>query len=174
MRAAIDEVSRDGRGEYDVVLCRKNGERFPAIVTVGVISGGDSRVVMIKDVAERTALVAETRAAREAFAHSAEVIGEYLYSGERKPDEQFVMHAHGRGLAALLGAAEETQELVEGYDDFLHPDDRPEFDVAWRFADLIGATGRSWSRSTASSASTECPAGSATAPRSRCSTAASC
>ena len=96
---------------------------------------------MIKDVAERAALVAETRAAREAFAHSAEVIGEYLYSGERKPDEQFVMHAHGRGLAALLGAAEEAQELVEGYDDFIHPDDRPEFDVAWRFADLIRRDG---------------------------------
>ena len=141
LRAAVEEVTRVGRGEYDVVLCRKSGERFPAIVTVGVIAGGDSRVAMIKDVAERTALVAETRAAREAFAHSAEVIGEYLYSGERKPDEQFVMHAHGRGLAALLGAADESEELVEGYDDFLHPDDRPEFDVAWRFADLIRRDG---------------------------------
>ena len=96
---------------------------------------------MIKDVADRAALVAETHAAREAFAHSAEVIGEYLYSGERKPDEQFVMHAHGRGLAALLGAPEETQELVDDYDDFVHPDDRPEFDVAWRFADLIRRDG---------------------------------
>ena len=36
LQAASDEVSRVGRGEYDVVLCRKNGERFPAIVTVGV------------------------------------------------------------------------------------------------------------------------------------------
>ncbi|MDP9255111.1 MAG: diguanylate cyclase [Actinomycetota bacterium] len=141
IRAINDEVIRLGQGDYDVVLCRKNGERFPAIVTVGVTSGPDSRVVMIKDVAERAALVAETLAAREAFAHSAEVIGEYLYSGERKPDESFVMHAHGRGLAALLGAPEEAQELVDGYDDFLHPEDRPEFDVAWRFADLIHRDG---------------------------------
>ena len=141
IRAINDEVIRLGQGEYDVVLCRKNGERFPAIVTVGVTSGRHSRVVMIKDVSEREALVAESHAAREAFAHSAEVIGEYLYSGERKPDEQFVMHAHGRGLAALLGAPAEAQELVDAYDDFLHPDDRPEFDVAWRFADLIHRNG---------------------------------
>ena len=141
IRAINDEVIRLGQGEYDVILCRKNGERFPAIVTVGVTSGRHSRVVMIKDVSEREALVAESHAAREAFAHSAEVIGEYLYSGERKPDEQFVMHAHGRGLAALLGAPAEAQELVDGYDDFLHPDDRPEFDVAWRFADLIQRNG---------------------------------
>ena len=120
IRAINDEVIRLGQGEYDVVLCRKSGERFPAIVTIGVTSGRDSRVVMIKDVAERAVLVAETHAAREAFAHSAEVIGEYLYSGERKPDEQFVMHAHGRGLAALLGAPEETQELVDGLRR-LHP-----------------------------------------------------
>jgi diguanylate cyclase (GGDEF)-like protein/PAS domain S-box-containing protein len=141
IRAINDEVIRLGQGEYDVILCRKNGERFPAIVTVGVTSGRHSRVVMIKDVSEREALVAESHAAREAFAHSAEVIGEYLYSGERKPDEQFVMHAHGRGLAALLGAPAEAQELVDAYDDFLHPDDRPEFDVAWRFADLIHRNG---------------------------------
>jgi diguanylate cyclase (GGDEF)-like protein/PAS domain S-box-containing protein/putative nucleotidyltransferase with HDIG domain len=141
IRAINEDVIRLGQGDYDVVLCRKNGERFPAIVTVGVTSGRDSRVVMIKDVAERAELVAETRAAREAFAHSAEVIGEYLYSGERKPDECFEMHARGRGLAALLGAPEETQELVDGYDDFLHPEDRPAFDVAWRFADLIQRDG---------------------------------
>jgi diguanylate cyclase (GGDEF)-like protein/PAS domain S-box-containing protein len=140
LRAAVEEVTRVGRGEYDVVLCRKNGERFPAIVTVGVTSGGE-RVAMIKDVADRTALVAETHAAREAFAHSAEVIGEYLYSGERKPDERFVMHAHGRGLAALLGAPEESEDLVDGYDDFLHPEDRPAFDVEWRFADLVRRDG---------------------------------
>ena len=36
LHAAIAEVFRNGRGEYDVVLRRKNGERFPAIVTVGV------------------------------------------------------------------------------------------------------------------------------------------
>lgn len=79
--------------------------------------------------------------AREAFARSAEVVGEYLYSGERLPDESFVMHARGLGIAALLGAEEETQELVDAYDDFVHPDDRPAFDIAWRYADLIGRDG---------------------------------
>src|SRR4029077_1702896 len=103
--------------------------------------GDGTRVVMIKDVAERAALIAQTHAAQAAFAHSAEVIGEYLYSGERLPDEGFVMHAHGPGLAALLGAPAETEELVDGYDDFVHPDDRPAFDVAWRFADLIRRDG---------------------------------
>src|SRR3954454_5713747 len=141
LRAAIEETSRVGRGEYDVVLCRKNGERFPAIVTVGVTPGRDARVVMIKDVADRAAMIAQTHAAHAAFAHSAEVIGEYLYSGERKPDEGFVMHAHGPGLAALLGAPAETKQLVDDYDEFVHAGDRPAFDVAWRFADLLQRDG---------------------------------
>jgi diguanylate cyclase (GGDEF)-like protein/PAS domain S-box-containing protein len=134
-------VARDGQGEFDVVLCRKNGERFRAIVTAGVTRVDGSRVVMIKDVAERAKLVAETQEAREAFARSAEVIGEYLYSGERMSDESFEMHARGRGIGALLGADEETEALVDAYDDFVHPDDRPEFDVAWRYADLLGRHG---------------------------------
>jgi diguanylate cyclase (GGDEF)-like protein/PAS domain S-box-containing protein len=134
-------VARHGHGEFDVVLCRKSGERFPAIVATGVTHDDGSRVVTIKDVAERAKLIAEAQEAREAFARSAEVIGEYLYSGERMPDESFGMHARGRGLGALLGAREETQELVDAYDDFVHPDDRPAFDVAWRYADLIGRHG---------------------------------
>ena len=142
LREAIADVFRHGSGEYDVVLCRKSGERFPAIATVGVTPDRASRVVMIKDVAERVALVAETSAVREAFARSAEAIGEYLYSGERLPDEGFVMHAHGPGLADLLGASEETQELVDGYDGFIDPDDRPAFDTAWRFADMLGRDGK--------------------------------
>jgi diguanylate cyclase (GGDEF)-like protein/PAS domain S-box-containing protein len=140
LRSMSAEVARKRRGEFDVVLVRKGGERFPAIVTVGVTPDG-SRVVLIKDVAERAKLVTETHAAREAFARSAAVIGEYLYSGEREADEGFVMHARGPGLAALLGASEETQELVDSYDDRVHPDDRPQVDVAWRFADLVGRDG---------------------------------
>ena len=139
--ASFHDVSRVGHGEYDAVLCRKNGERFPAIVTVGFTPGRGMRVVMIKDVAERAALIAQTTAARAAFAHSAEVIGEYLYSGERLPDEGFAMHAHGPGLAALLGAPAEMQQLVDDYDEFVHADDRPAFDVNWRFADLIRRDG---------------------------------
>ena len=51
------------------------------------------------------------------------------------------MHAHGPGLAALLGADEDTQQLVDDYDEYVHPDDRPAFDVAWRYADLLHRDG---------------------------------
>ena len=140
LRRMSREVVHTGRGEFDVVLARKGGTRFPAIVTVGVTPDG-SRVVSIKDVAERAKLVTETQAAREAFARSAAVIGEYLYSGEREADEGFVMHAHGPGLAALLGAPEESEQLVDSYDDRVHPEDRRQHGLEWRFADLIGRDG---------------------------------
>ena len=43
-RAISDEViARRPAASIDVVLCRKSGERFPAIVTVGVTSGGAIR-----------------------------------------------------------------------------------------------------------------------------------
>ena len=35
------------------------------------------------------------------------------------------MHAHGPGLAALLGAPVETQELVDAYDERVHADESP-------------------------------------------------
>ena len=92
-------------------------------------------------VAERAALVAEAQAAREAFAISAGVIGEYLYNGELGADERFVVNARGPGLAALLGASEETQQLLDDYDDFVHPDDRAGYDLAWRFADMLERDG---------------------------------
>ena len=139
--AAGAAIARDGHGEFDVVLCRRNGERFPALMTAGVTRDDGSCVVTIKDLAERAKLVAETHEVREAFVRSAEVVGEYLYSGERMPDESFVMHTRGRGIGALLGAEEETPELVDSYDDFVHPDDRPAFAIAWRYADLIGRNG---------------------------------
>ena len=84
------------------------------------------------------------------------------------PDERFVVQARGPGLAALLGAPEETQQLLDDYDEFVHPEDRPGYDVAWRFADMLQArTARSCSRSTASSASTAWCAGCAIARRCR-------
>jgi diguanylate cyclase (GGDEF)-like protein/PAS domain S-box-containing protein len=141
LRTAIADVKERGHGEYDVVLMRKDGERFPAIVTVGVTPGEGARVALFKDVAERARLLAEARAAHAAFVRSADIIGEYLYSGELFPDERFEVGARGPGLAALLGAAEETEELVAGYDDFVHPDDRPGYDREWRFADLRGRDG---------------------------------
>jgi diguanylate cyclase (GGDEF)-like protein/PAS domain S-box-containing protein len=137
LRAVSAEVRRHGSGEFDVVLARKSGERFPAIVTAGVTPGDGFRVVMLKDVAERAKLVAETSAAREAFARSAGVIGEYLYNGELTPDERFTVTARGPGLAALLGAPAETQDLLDDYDDYVSAEDRPEYDRAWRFADLV-------------------------------------
>jgi diguanylate cyclase (GGDEF)-like protein/PAS domain S-box-containing protein len=142
IRAINDDVVRRGRGEYDVVLVRKSGERFPAIVTAGVTSGNGARVVMIKDVAERARLMAETHEAREAFARSAGIIGEYLYTGELTSDERFAVTARGPGLAALLGAPDETQQLLDDYDEFVHTDDRAAYDLDWRFADLLGRHGQ--------------------------------
>ena len=109
-----------------------------AFVLLGVLI----YVLSARYVTDRAALVAEAQAAREAFTVSAGVIGEYLYSGELTPDERFVVQARGPGLAALLGAEAETQEMLDGYDDFVHPDDRAAYDQAWRFADhdLIIAT----------------------------------
>ncbi len=141
LSAASAEAQRSGGGEYDVVLARKDGERFPAIVTSGIASADGMRVIMLKDVAERAELVAEMHAAREAFARSAGVIGEYLYSGALTPDERFTVSARGPGLAALLGAETESQRLLDDYDDFVHPEDRPEYDRAWRFADLAQRDG---------------------------------
>ena len=108
-----------------------------AFVLVGVLI----YVLSARYVADRAALVAEAQAAREAFAVSAGVIGEYLYSGELTPDERFVVQARGPGLAALLGAEAETQQMLDGYDDFVHPDDRAAYDQAWRFADMLGRNG---------------------------------
>jgi PAS domain S-box-containing protein len=141
MGAMNREIGRTGRGEYDVDLLRKGGERFHAIVTVGVIPEDGGRVVMIKDIAARVQLGAESHQVREAFARSAGIIGEYLYSGELHPDERFVVTARGPGLAALLGASEDSQQLLDGYDEFVHPDDRASYDAAWRFADMLGRKG---------------------------------
>jgi diguanylate cyclase (GGDEF)-like protein len=91
--------------------------------------------------AERDALVAEAREAREAFARSAGIIGEYLYTGELHPDERFAVTTRGPGLAALLGAERDSQRLLDGYDDFVHPDDREAYDRSWRFADLVRSHG---------------------------------
>ena len=40
------------------------------------------------------------------------------------------------GWPRCSGREEETQELLDGYDDFVHPRIVPGYDVAWRFADL--------------------------------------
>ena len=139
--AAAPRSSRTGRGEFDVVLARKSGERFPAIVTVGVTPRRLARGRRSRTSAERAKLVAETQAAREAFARSAEVIGEYLYSGEREADEGFVMHARGPGLAALLGAPRGVRGAGRRLRR-LRPSGRsPAARFAWRFADLIGRDG---------------------------------
>ena len=108
-----------------------------AFVLVGVFI----YLLSARYVSERAALVAEAQAAREAFAISAGVIGEYLYSGELGPDERFVVQARGPGLAALLGADVETQAMLDDYDDFVHHEDRAAYDQAWRFADMLERNG---------------------------------
>ena len=47
LQAASDEVSKSAAAKRRGAL-PENGERFPAIVTVGVMSGRDARVVIIR------------------------------------------------------------------------------------------------------------------------------
>ena len=75
---------------------------------------------MIKDVTERVALNAAAPAAKQdaesarlAFARSAELIGEFLYSAELLPDGRYVMHAQGPGIAALLGSDGDPADAPE-------------------------------------------------------------
>jgi diguanylate cyclase (GGDEF)-like protein/PAS domain S-box-containing protein len=157
MRAFIDEVIDAGHGERELILCRENGERFPANITVGVEPTDNSRVGLVKDVSDRAAMLqqitdattaAETAGA--AFARSAEVIGEYLYSAEVLPTEELapdagypilgVLDARGPGLGALLGTDEQTARPTD-YDDRVHHDDVPAYYEAWRYQRLLECDG---------------------------------
>jgi diguanylate cyclase (GGDEF)-like protein/PAS domain S-box-containing protein len=142
-------IGGDGGGEYDLIFRRANGERFPAIASVGISPDDDARVIVIKDITERVALTAaleaakqEAEAARMAFARSAEVIGELLYSSELFSDEHFVMLAHGPGMAKLLGSDREPADFASAVDRCLHPDDRAGFDREWGYAVLLEADGQ--------------------------------
>jgi diguanylate cyclase (GGDEF)-like protein/PAS domain S-box-containing protein len=147
IRSVRAATARGGEGEFDMTFLRKNGERFPAIVAIGVSREHDSRIVVIKDVTERALLTAQlhhakqdAEAARVAFTRSAEVIGEFLYSAEVLPDESFVMHAQGPGNAELLGtdpaaADAPTRRRV-------HPDDQLAFERQWSYATLLAADGK--------------------------------
>jgi diguanylate cyclase (GGDEF)-like protein/PAS domain S-box-containing protein len=144
---SIRAATANGReGEFDMTFLRKNGQRFPAIVAIGVSPEFDARIVVIKDVTERELLNAQLEDARQdaesarlAFARSAEVIGEFLYSAEVLPDETFVMHAQGPGSAELLGtdpagASAPTSRRV-------HPEDLAAFQQAWSYAHLLESDG---------------------------------
>jgi diguanylate cyclase (GGDEF)-like protein/PAS domain S-box-containing protein len=143
----VRAATADGReGEFDMTFARKNGERFPAIVAIGVSPEHDSRIVVIKDVTERQLLTAQLQiakqdaeAARLAFTRSAEVIGEFLYSGEVLPDGSFVMHAQGPGGAELLG--NNPADLLAPTARRLHRDDRQAFAETWSYAALREADG---------------------------------
>ena len=97
----------------------------------------------MKDVSDRTELLRRIRdattdaeTARAAFARSAEVIGEFLYSGELTTAAELEMSASGPGLAALLGSDRPTAELLAAYDGCVHPDDAAGYHEVWRFNEL--------------------------------------
>jgi diguanylate cyclase (GGDEF)-like protein/PAS domain S-box-containing protein len=147
--ADIDTVNREGGGEYDLEFQRKGGHRFPAIASIGISPDDGSRIIVIKDITERVALTTQLTAARHeaetaqvAFARSAEVIGECLYSTELMPDDSFVTRAIGPGLAALIGTEEEPGDLDVAIAPFVHPDDRASFENDWRYARLVQADGQ--------------------------------
>jgi diguanylate cyclase (GGDEF)-like protein/PAS domain S-box-containing protein len=144
---AIRAATANGReGEFDMTFLRKNGQRFPAIVAIGVAPEFDARIVIIKDVTERELLNAQLEDARQdaefarlAFARSAEVIGEFLYSAEVLPDETFVMHAQGPGNAELLGT--DPADAKAPTSRRFHPEDLAGFEEAWSYAHLIESDG---------------------------------
>ena len=149
IRADIATVMRECGGEYDATFLRKSGERFPAISSVGISPEDGSRIIVIKDVTERVAMTTqlttarrEAETARVAFARSAEVIGECLYSTELLPDDSFFTRAIGPGMAALLGASEEPDDLDIAIARCVHPDDRASFDSEWRYALLVESDGQ--------------------------------
>jgi diguanylate cyclase (GGDEF)-like protein/PAS domain S-box-containing protein len=147
--AAVADATREGGGEYDVTLQRKNGERFPAIVSVGVSPDHRSRVIVIKDITDRIALTAQLQAAtqeaetgRMAFARSAELIGEFLYSSELLPDGHYVQLAQGPGIATLLGLDRDPENPSEAAAACVHPDDRSAYDRTWSYANLVELNGK--------------------------------
>ncbi len=148
MLAFVAGVMGDGYGEHELTYRRKNGERFSAIATASLDPTDGSRVILIKDVSDRTELLRRIRdattdaeTARAAFARSAEVIGEFLYSGELTTDEELVVTASGPGLGDLLGSDAPDAELLATYDSSVHPDDREGYDAVWRFKGLRGREG---------------------------------
>ena len=143
----VRAATANGReGEFDMTFLRKNGERFPAIVAIGVSHEYDARIVVIKDVTEREVLHAQLRVAKQeaesarlAFTRSAEVIGEFLYSAEVLQDGSFVMHAQGPGNADLLGT--DVDDANAPTTRRVHPDDRQSFARAWSYESLRLADG---------------------------------
>ena len=165
---AVRAATTDGReGEFDMTFQRKSGERFPAIVAIGVSREYDARIVVIKDVTERELLTAQLQdakqdaeSARLAFARSAEVIGEFLYSAEVLPDESFVMHAQGPGNAELLGTDPDDPDAPTRTHRAPRRPARLRARVGVR-EPPAGTTARSSSSPTDCSATTESSAGSA-------------
>jgi diguanylate cyclase (GGDEF)-like protein/PAS domain S-box-containing protein len=141
IRVVRAATANGGEGEFDMTFLRKNGERFPAIVAIGVSPEYDSRIVVIKDVTERELLNSQlhdakqdAESARFAFARSAEVIGEFLYSAEVLPDGSFVMHAQGPGNAELLGTDPDDPNAPSARR--VHPEDSAAFMRAWSYENL--------------------------------------
>jgi diguanylate cyclase (GGDEF)-like protein/PAS domain S-box-containing protein len=146
---AFAVATRDGGGESDLTFARKSGERFPVIASVGLATDGNVRIVVVKDITERVALLAaladakrEAETARLAFTRSAEVIGECLYSSELLPDQRFVLYALGPGFGRLVGAEQDPVDLMADLNECLHDDDREGWDRTWNYATLREANGQ--------------------------------
>ena len=55
--AALAAFTRDGHMETELVFCRRDGERFPVLVTAGAVRGADGEILgaitTVKDISER-------------------------------------------------------------------------------------------------------------------------
>ena len=83
----------------------------------------------------------EAETARVAFARSAAVIGECLYSPSCCPTTPS-SRARSAGPRALIGVADEPDDPGIAIAPCVHPDDRACFDSEWRYALLVESDGQ--------------------------------
>ncbi|MEO9174860.1 MAG: diguanylate cyclase, partial [Gaiellales bacterium] len=130
MQTAFTEASAAGAGEYEAEFRRRDGDRFPAMVSVGVVPHTDAEVrswvITVKDLSQRNALLDELRASRADMERVLESVEEYLYSYELHADgASSLIHELSRPVART---AEPDASGWVGTDPrwlaATHPDDR--------------------------------------------------
>ncbi|WP_448519893.1 PAS domain-containing protein [Rhodoflexus sp.] len=116
-------------GNFELIFCRKNGEKFPVIVSVGSIKDPSGEVTnyfaSIKDISERKKVEEELRQSRDQFQSLVDNIPGITY--RCKADEQWTMIYMSRQIDVLSGypAEDFIGNAVRSYASVQHPDDQP-------------------------------------------------
>ena len=149
MLAFVAGVMGDGYREHELTYRRKNGERFSAIATASLDPSDGSRVILIKDVSDRTELLRRIRDAidrRRDRAGSVRALrrGDRRVPLQRRADGGRGARGHRQraGPGDLLGSDAPDAELLATYDSSVHPDDREGYNAVWRFNGLRGREGK--------------------------------